>query len=630
MKKIVLAAIAAALSLTACLKNDPDYFDQSASERGQVAVEQAIEVLQSAQNGWRMVVYPFPETADYGGFNLFVKFDQKEVTAMGEIFGPDVVSTSYYSVTQENGPMLSFDSYNDVIHFFSDPGYGANEGIGEKQYGLHGDTDFIVMEASPEFIKLKGRITDNYAYMYPLPAGADWTTEMDKYVAIADQMFEIDFYRCLVDGKEVGFYYAPTWNNFTSRWFEFEIGNEVIDVPYTLTQTGVQFYVPVNLGGHTVSEMTLVDGWYLSNADGSVKILQHEPIESQNQIDIEFQSIATQEVVVATYPSTEEYYFTSIVQKAVADRYTDTELIAVILADLNDGVDPTNVAEVFEANADSGAVAYRYSSLAASTNYVAYAFGISISREGDIIVPTTGLFRKEFKTADPSNMDEKYKQWIGTWIATSTSSLVTGSKLQYELEISINNPNATLNVTGMSIQMVREWFPHVVNYNRTTGNITFINSFALGSASGYDFSHIGYIIRDGSMVRVTGSYTPLTGTLTGTNTATFTGANINLSGGGSYTAAGIEIFGTAGGSVYTFGPADGFTSGDYGIGPYTLTKVSSSISSAPTQPVAPATRADAAKDLLLHNISRTKVENDYGLDLLAMHMLCVEEAVAAE
>ena len=95
---------------------------------------------------------------------------------------------SYYSVEPDNGPMLTFNTYNEIIHFYSDAGTGANQGIGTANGGLEGDSDFIVMEATPECVKLKGRKSGNYIRMYPLDEGVNWADELQAYVDAETEM----------------------------------------------------------------------------------------------------------------------------------------------------------------------------------------------------------------------------------------------------------------------------------------------------------------------------------------------------------------------------------------------------------------------------------------------------------
>ncbi|MER8353197.1 DUF4302 domain-containing protein, partial [Acinetobacter baumannii] len=78
-------------------------------------------VLTSAENGWLMKYYPKANTK-YGGYNLLLKFGTDgNVTAMSDALGADTKATSHYKLEQSASIVLSFDAYNKVIHFFSDP-----------------------------------------------------------------------------------------------------------------------------------------------------------------------------------------------------------------------------------------------------------------------------------------------------------------------------------------------------------------------------------------------------------------------------------------------------------------------------------------------------------------------------
>ena len=198
MKKILIL-LALPLLFNSCLKDDEDKFSKSATERIEEAVKEAITVLQGAENGWRMELYPEGERI-YGGYTLFLKFNtDNTVVASSENFAAGKTESSYYSVVAESGPVLAFDTNNDIIHFYSSPTTGAELGIGTSNGGLEGDSDFIVMEASADFVKLKGRKTNNYAYLYPIEAGVNWKTELQSYQDAAAKM-DLIYTRCVDDG----------------------------------------------------------------------------------------------------------------------------------------------------------------------------------------------------------------------------------------------------------------------------------------------------------------------------------------------------------------------------------------------------------------------------------------------
>ena len=75
-----------------------------------------------------------------------MKFDGKQVEMASETgaesYKPGTIITSLYQVKSEQSTMLTFDSYNPLIHMFSGP-LGLNMNVG-------GDYEFIIMSATPE------------------------------------------------------------------------------------------------------------------------------------------------------------------------------------------------------------------------------------------------------------------------------------------------------------------------------------------------------------------------------------------------------------------------------------------------------------------------------------------------
>ena len=95
MKKILIL-LALPLLFNSCLKDDEDKFSKSATERIEEAVKEAITVLQGAENGWRMELYPESERI-YGGYTLFLKFNaDNTVVASSENFAAGKTESSYY------------------------------------------------------------------------------------------------------------------------------------------------------------------------------------------------------------------------------------------------------------------------------------------------------------------------------------------------------------------------------------------------------------------------------------------------------------------------------------------------------------------------------------------------------
>lgn len=563
----------AALSLTSCLKGYEDNFSESSSERINEAIEQAAKVLAGAQNGWRMEVYPNP-TCDYGGYTVFAKFDGEQVTAMGEIFGPEVVSTSYYSITAENGPMLSFDTYNDVIHFFSDPSYGAQYGYGEAQYGLHGDSDFIVMSAEPDCVVLKGRVTGNKVRMYPIDSATDWAAEMEQYIDMADRM-SLNYNRASIDGEDIAeLFYESEYQGFTSRYFIFinDAGDE-IHGPYIITKNGLKFYEPVTLGSHTVSEMTLVDDWYLSSDDGAVNIYSPEPIRSDNTFSIDVTDITFMEANVIVTPSNSDGYYFDVYEKSVIEGMRDRDVINALLGSLNSYIPTYTPDFVYSVLVSEGQDEYFVEDLIPETEYVVVAFGVSISNEGDRLVSTTGLTKYEFRTADMPPLDDEYAKWLGTWSATSTSSYVSQtSQTITGITIQVKRPNETYKVTNFSTLLLRDDYPVEAEFQASSKYIIFRNGQVVDNDGTYNYTYNGHFGGNYNYNHsiLTGNYIAMFGETNG-STGVIYGNYVNS----TWDIGGMEYFAialTGSGFARFTAPAPGFTAYDYLTAPFTMRK----------------------------------------------------------
>lgn len=156
MRKIYwLFYLVTAVMIAACTHEEEDLFDSSSATRADAAVKADLEILTGATNGWLMEYFPESQQT-YGGYNILVKFSTDgKVTTASELFEATDTKTSLYSMKQSAGVVLSFDTYNDIFHFFAEPGDPA--AIGGNGYGLEGDYDFLVLEASAEKVVLKGK-----------------------------------------------------------------------------------------------------------------------------------------------------------------------------------------------------------------------------------------------------------------------------------------------------------------------------------------------------------------------------------------------------------------------------------------------------------------------------------------
>lgn len=575
MKKIGLLSLLAVLSLSSCLKDDNDYFDQSATERINEAIENASKVLQGAPNGWRMELYP-EATRIYGGYTVLAKFGTDgQVTVSSENFSPDESATSYYSISAESGPMLSFDTYNTIFHFYADATTWQTYKIGSAQRGLDGDSDFIVMSADAECVHLRGRKTGNDVYMYPIDGATDWATELSAYADVAERV-QLAFDTCEVDGVSYPVFYESALNNFTARKFKITYADADITIAYSLTKTGIKFYEPLVLGSHEVTEMNLVDDWYLASADGGVKIYSPEPIRSEITFAVDVTDVTYSNATVTVTPSTdEEYYYWNVFEKSALAGYSDRSLLRSLLETIN-SYSPDDALYYY---GDQGASDYAFTSLLPDTEYVVVLFGLSVSRDGKTIVSTTDPVKYEFRTDPMPPLDAAYEQWLGDWEVTSASS-TKGNVLTYDVTISMFVPNQSVKVTGLSITSLRKSFSPTANY-KSDGTLEMAQQ-ELGPYSNSSRDYILYYYpfyvnpTSGANTRFNTTRVALKGSHTGEGTAVFESGDATSSSVGAV-KLNMEIYGQSGSSWYTFGPSSStsYTSGDFGTGPFTMKKVAS-------------------------------------------------------
>lgn len=196
-------------------------------------------------------------------------------------------------------------------------------------------------------------------------------------------------------------------------------------------------------------------------------------------------------------------------------------------------------------------------------------------------------FKYVLASTDPDGeASDAYKAWLGTWTVTSTSSQVNSSPVSFDVVFSQKIANLSYAISGWGIDALRddaELMP-TVTFDSATGGITIQNDQHLANNGGQSPGKINFA----SNVAYQGTYAWVSGTgfngLSGIinadkQTATVTCGVANITGVGELPVNGMEvILWGSDGKTYVFGPAAGYTKGDYPIGPYTMTKKSSATS----------------------------------------------------
>lgn len=103
---------------------EEEIFDESSANRATADVIKCQEILKDVPNGWKLEYY-IGSNYSAGAVTLLMKFDGKQVEMASETgaesYKPGTIITSLYQVKSEQSTMLTFDSYNPLIHMFSGP-----------------------------------------------------------------------------------------------------------------------------------------------------------------------------------------------------------------------------------------------------------------------------------------------------------------------------------------------------------------------------------------------------------------------------------------------------------------------------------------------------------------------------
>lgn len=231
---MVLAALILMMPLQSCLYDQKDLFDESSSARLTDAMDKAQKILMGAENGWLFEIYP-ESTQGYGGYAFTLKFNKLDVEVRSELGSG--VETTYYKMTNDNGPVLIFDTYNNFLHYFSTPSSSSYEAFG-------GDYEFVVISAEPDLVTLRGPRSGNILYMRPLTEPAE--DYLKKVSAV-----EEDFIMTGVSGVVAG---TPVKASIDTdyRQMSFTVGDGAAQgstsVAYCLTDRGLRLYEPVEAG----------------------------------------------------------------------------------------------------------------------------------------------------------------------------------------------------------------------------------------------------------------------------------------------------------------------------------------------------------------------------------------------
>ena len=167
-------------------------------------------------------------------------------------YGKYLSATSSWDVITDNGPVLSFDTYNPVVHAFSDPEDLPQTGdkdnrIDETGTGLGGDFEFIIVDAPEDasYMMLKGKKRGTYNLLTPVEEGVDFETYLSDVKTFQSKMFPSS--QPSFDVLHIGSdrYKMINYSGGVPNIYPYD-GDEVMDQtfnPFLITKRGDDYYL---------------------------------------------------------------------------------------------------------------------------------------------------------------------------------------------------------------------------------------------------------------------------------------------------------------------------------------------------------------------------------------------------
>lgn len=264
----IMLGMAALFAVTACSPETEDIFPESSSERIDRYTREVKEILQSAPNGWHAEYYA---STSYGGYNVFMSFEDEYVTIASENLGAKHYGgvdengqlntvRSHYKLEQSMGAILSMESNNSIFHYFAEP--KNPDGYGDSGDGMGGDFEFRVVSACPDSIILRGKKHQSKVRMFPVKQNETWQNIYDNVTNMETAMASRS-YNIMKDGQPLGISVVASSRCLVFSYDDEEGIAQRVALPYIVTEEGYKFYNTYEVKGEYFSGFTYdADGYH--------------------------------------------------------------------------------------------------------------------------------------------------------------------------------------------------------------------------------------------------------------------------------------------------------------------------------------------------------------------------------
>lgn len=270
--------VLSSLTLGSCKNEIDEIFDEDAVARLDKAKAEYTDILTSNGGKWQIEYYANANEPGYVYLMTFRTDGSVTISGKNEWIGyvegeslkiPTYGSqTSLWEVITDNGPVLSFNSFNKYFHLFADPEDIPSldeEATDETGYGHEGDYEFDLMSYSNDTLYISGKKYGIDMIMTRVDANVDDHVYMDEVVAMADSFFNAKIPQVYINLPN-----DTRWivkNGASSILKMFREGADEISTAEThnviITHDGLSFMNPITLDGYTIKN-------FIRQADGSL------------------------------------------------------------------------------------------------------------------------------------------------------------------------------------------------------------------------------------------------------------------------------------------------------------------------------------------------------------------------
>lgn len=284
IKIITLSVALATCALTSCTRfQEDDIFEESAALRIEHSSQKLQDILVNAPQGWVMQYHTGRGVSVFEGFNLFAKFEKDgKVTMAGNHrflrdgnAGKYTEASSLYELIREDGLVLAFNTWNDILTPFVDPVafWAAPKDLVKDGEGMQGDQNLIMMSMSENELTFRG---ERYgASIRMVKADRDWQTYINDTETMKSRITSTVINSYYITDGDTTMYFVGLRNGrylYCERTDILSVKNDSLSCCFT--PTGFRNERVDSIGTHTFQEFMLNEaGTALVNEDGSVQVI---------------------------------------------------------------------------------------------------------------------------------------------------------------------------------------------------------------------------------------------------------------------------------------------------------------------------------------------------------------------